>query len=228
MTTNFGTINWLGGECQVRFNYGFINQGSGSFNIECDASFDSYYGGEYFNNYGLITKNSTHQQFTTFNLFHEQFRDGERRKRLPSLLAITTSTKFSVTGNFEVANNAEIAFNGGGYLTGAFTAAQGGLFNLEGGTFTNTPTTTFGGAGTSEFTGGTLTLIGNFIPNLQIAGGTVQPSPVFPQGGQIHQSHVELPAWRAATSSAERSRSTATLPVRWWWRAMPLSISTER
>ena len=75
-------------------------------------------------------------------------------------------------------------FNGGGNIEGVFGAGAGTTIAFASGTFAyNTPPALFG-PGSIQLAGGTLTLTGTTIPNLQLAGGTVALAPNF-QGGTI-------------------------------------------
>ncbi len=78
-----------------------------------------------------------------------------------------------------------IQFSAGGILQGGFNAAAGAIVNFSSGPFTFATPPAVTGAGIVETTGGaTLTLPGNTIPNLQLAGGTITLGPNF-QGGTI-------------------------------------------
>ena len=100
---------------------------------------------------------------------------------------------FSGGGGFDglctAATGTALNFNGGGRLTGTFTVASGATLSLKSGPFTYTPSFLFNGAGVKQMTGGSITLLNDVLPNLQLLGGTVSLSPAF-QGGSI--THLSL------------------------------------
>ena len=90
----------------------------------------------------------------------------------------------SATGVYQCESNAAIYFNGGAIISGTYNAAAGGDIFLAGGTFTMLPPYFLNGAGSYQVTGGTITLLTNLIPNLQLVGGTILTGTAF-QGGSV-------------------------------------------
>ena len=89
---------------------------------------------------------------------------------------------FKNTGTVE-ADKGTISFQGGGVIGGALNAAGGATVTFANGTFSGSGAA-LSGPGTNEFTGNSLTLSNNVIPNLQLLGGAVILGPNF-QGGTI-------------------------------------------
>ena len=69
-------------------------------------------------------------------------------------------------------------------ISGQFFAAAGATVAFGGGSFTDGGVTQFTGAGAFQFVGGTLTLLNNVIPNLELLSGTLVLGPLF-QAGSI-------------------------------------------
>ncbi len=161
--TNAGTVNWLGGSfITANYNGGYAgaveNLAGGLWNMQCDQSlYDNYGGGTpYFHNAGTIIK-------------------------MNSTGTTTISIPFNNGGNVVVQSGA-INFNGGGVIESNFTAAAGAAIYFGGGAFSYNSVPAL--AGNVQFTSGTLTLLSDVIPNLQMTGGTISLSPGF-QGGTI-------------------------------------------
>src|SRR6185503_8362506 len=76
--------------------------------------------------------------------------------------------------------------SGGGMPGGIYTAQAGTVINFNNGAFSYQAGSLpqLNGPGNIRFSGGTLTLIDNIIPNLTLAGGTLTLGPNF-QGGTI-------------------------------------------
>lgn len=177
--TNAGTVIWAGtGGFQFYNNAGFVNLPGAIFDIQSDQNMANYYGGEYFNNAGLLRKRIT-TGTTTINPILNNTGTVDIQTG-----TLTYNNSGSVSGTFLVASGAILNLNGGGNLTGTFTAAAGAMLNLTSGTFTYGPTLNFNGAGAYRFTGGTITFNNDIISNLQLQGGTIALSPTF-QGGVI-------------------------------------------
>ena len=161
--TNAGTVTWTGGTLDLDYCYykpgPVVNLASGVWNLESDQTLTyrcSPGTNLYFLNYGLVQK-----------------------------LANTGSSYFSIPfDNLGTVTAAEgtINFNNGGLLGGAFNTVPGAsiLFSSGGFSYTTPPVLT----GSVQFTGGTLTLVNDLIPDLQLAGGTLTLGPGF-QGGTI-------------------------------------------
>ena len=93
------------------------------------------------------------------------------------------SIPFLNTGSV-VVQAGTLQFNGGGTINGTFSVASSTFLKFNSGNFTYSTPPTISGAGTAQFTGGTLTLATDMIPNLQLAGGTLNLGAGF-QGGVI-------------------------------------------
>ena len=70
-------------------------------------------------------------------------------------------------------------------LDGMFVAAAGTVMAFNGGTFTYVPPSRFTGAGSYQLTGGVLQGLDNYLPNLQLLGGTVYLSSTYQTNGPI-------------------------------------------
>ncbi len=83
------------------------------------------------------------------------------------------------------AEAATLRFDGGLWMGGTFVAASGAVMAFNGGTFTYGPPSGFSGSGQFELTGGTLQGLNDYVPNLQLIGGTVFLSPTYQTNGVI-------------------------------------------
>ncbi len=165
--TNAGTVNWTGGAFQLDpYDYGnsagpIANLAGGQWNIECDQTLNSRTGptaSTYFLNAGTITKLAG---------------TGQTYVQLP----ISNTAAIN-------ASSGTINFQGGGPITGNYTAAAGSTIAFSSGNFSVGAIPTFSGLGSFQFTGGSLALASGSIPNLQLVGGTVSLGDGF-QGGTI-------------------------------------------
>ena len=77
-----------------------------------------------------------------------------------------------------------VSFNSGGTLAGTYNTAPGAYIYFNGGAFTLGALPAITGSGTSEFNGGTLTMLNDIAPGLPLVNGTVVLGPAF-QGGSI-------------------------------------------
>lgn len=77
-----------------------------------------------------------------------------------------------------------LVFNRGALIEGAFDAGIGAAIHFNNGPFSYGTAPVVSGGGTVQFTGGTLTLTHNIIPNLRLAGGVLSLDSSF-QGGAI-------------------------------------------
>ena len=161
--TNQGTVNQQAGFVRLYYNgssyLGQIwNQAGALWNIQDDSTaVDDYWGGEQFNNAGVLRKN---------NSFGVSY----------------INAVFDNSGTVE-AQTGTIDLQNGGTLGGSFIADTNTAINLAG-NYTNAPGGNLTGPGAFQFNSGTLTLFTNTIPNLQFNGGTVLLDPSF-QGGAI-------------------------------------------
>jgi len=83
------------------------------------------------------------------------------------------------------AESGTIAFDGGGTLSGVYNTAAGATIRFNGGAFTldtlaSPPS--FTGLGADLFSGGTLTMLHDVAPRLQLTGGSVMLASTFQQG----------------------------------------------
>jgi hypothetical protein len=162
--TNSGTVTWTGSGAITVYNdrsslFGAIwNEPGAVFDIAADENINcACYGYEFFNNQGLLEK--TAGTGSTYI----------------SILVTNTGMVQGVTGTLN--------FNDGGSLAGGYAADSGAAINFSSGNFT-AGVPVVNGAGGVEFTGGTLDLLSNAIPNLQLVGGSVLLDANF-EGGVI-------------------------------------------
>lgn len=140
---------------------------------------DNVYGDEWLNNSGTLTKLQG-RGVTAINVLVTN---------TGVVSVLNGSLDFNQPGNFggslTAANGTSLIFNNGGVLSGSFFTGIDATIDLSGGAFSPTASVSFGGAGTSEQTGGSITLLNNVIPNLIENGGTVNLAPGF-QNGSIN------------------------------------------
>lgn len=178
--TNAGTINWTGANVQLYCGYGLYNNAGATFNIECDNSFYNWCGSEFISNAGSIYKMpTTGTSSIDVALYNAGLVDVESGGML-----FNSFYSNSVSAVIECASNTAVTYRGGAAIEGAYSAPAGATMNFNGGTFNFVPPYALSGAGTYEFTGGTMTLLTNTIGNLAIEGGTILTGPAF-QGGVI-------------------------------------------
>ncbi|HWD19403.1 MAG TPA: hypothetical protein VHB20_08985, partial [Verrucomicrobiae bacterium] len=179
--TNDGVINWTGSEMYVGNGATAIFENAGVFNIQCDSSLGDYYyynTGAQLNNDGAIVK-SAGVNTTIFTIPLQNAGTVDAQSGAIYFNFDSSSGAAPVLGgSFQAENGGSILFTGGGALTGHYTAGLGGIINLEGGNFTNTPATRFSGAGINELTGGTLYLTTN-LDNVLFYGGVLIPTNGF-------------------------------------------------
>jgi hypothetical protein len=164
--TNAGTINWSNAATLFLYNNhtpaysgAIYNLAGGLFNLRTDQYLYGYLGQEFVNNAGTVQK----------------------------LGGTGTSTFYSVplTNSGTVsAQQGTLSFQGGGTISGAFSAAAGAAISFALGSFTAGSSPVLTGPGVIQFTGTTLLLPYDMVPDLLLAGGTVNLGPGF-QGGTI-------------------------------------------
>jgi len=91
---------------------------------------------------------------------------------------------FFNAGTVEV-QTGTLRFDHGMRLDGTFVAAAGAVIAFHGGDFVFVPPAHFTGGGLYQLTGGTLQGLDNYLPNLQLLGGTVYLSPIYQTNGLI-------------------------------------------
>jgi len=191
--TNEGTVIWNGSSDWHLDNHngagGCINNlATGVIDAQCDQTMYADFGGEWFNNAGRFQKSMG----TNLTMVQETFTN------LGVVEVLTGSMEFnagSFGGVFIATNGTALTLDDGGIVSGAFSAGFGAVIDLAGGTFTQTPSVSFGGAGLCEQTGGTLTLLNTSIPNLQLNGGTVYLAG-FRRGSHQQSDHHQPNAGR--------------------------------
>jgi choice-of-anchor C domain-containing protein len=163
--TNAGTVTMTGSGSITVVNNTSSDQGAiwnlpgAVFDIATDQSINCYYcdSYEFFNNQGTLEK--TAGTGTTYI----------------SIVVTNTGTVEALEGTLN--------FNNGGSIGGAYAVSNGAAINFNSGNFiANAPA--IGGPGPAALSGGTLTLLSDVIPNLELNGGTVILAPTF-QGGVI-------------------------------------------
>lgn len=163
--TNAGIVNWTNtGTLVVPNNganyFGLIENLSGaSFDIECDESLYNDAGSTaYFYNSGTLRKSastgSTSFQIPLFN---------------PGSVTVLEGT---------------LNFEGGGTLTGSFSAGGGTTIDFSEGNLTNSGPVSINGPGAIQLEGANLFLLTDTITNFPLTSGTVYLGPLF-QGGTI-------------------------------------------
>ncbi len=166
--TNAGTVNWAGsGNLIVRNTtcvgvYGLIENLAGAlWDIQGDQQMYNDYNcgiqNPYFHNAGTLRKSAA--TGTT-----------------------TISIPFANAGTV-AALQGTLTFASSGMIDGVFNAAAGAAITFSG-SYTGGAAPAFSGPGAFQFTGGTLTLPSNVIPNLQMQAGSLVVGPNF-QGGTI-------------------------------------------
>ncbi len=163
--TNAGTVNWLGGTVYLYDYYNnagpVVNLPGGLWNIQCDQTLGSYSGqpsSSHFENAGAVQKTAGTGTTTL------------------SLPFYNSGTVAGLSGT--------LSFGTGGMIEGAFSAASGAVLKFAGGSFSYSTLPVLTGPGAIQFAGGSLTLLDDVIPGLQMTGGTVGLGPNF-QGGTI-------------------------------------------
>ena len=164
--TNYGRVVHQGGYFRL------MNDGSswrglvenfGVWEMQGDLTLDEYWNNDsgYFENFGLLRKTTGSGSGTVNVLVKNEF------------------------GTFE-ALSGTVLFNHGQRLDGLYVAGPGAAFQFNSGTFDYTLKTRLTGAGQYSLTG-SATLLGllDFLPNLQLNGGTVVLSPTYQTNGSI-------------------------------------------
>ena len=154
--TNYGTVNWQGGNLKVSYSayyheYGAVwNQANGLFDIRCDEQLFNSYGAESFCNAGLVQKSAT----TGTNTFTIAF--------------YNTGTVLVQSGT--------IQFQRGGQMSGAYEAQAGAQIQFQSGGYTLSPSPTMSGAGFVGMAGGTIGLSGSFAGRFDWREGQLSAS----------------------------------------------------
>jgi hypothetical protein len=162
--TNSSTVSWSGTGVLRVLNYpggnyfgAIYNQAGGLFDIQSDELLGNYTGTEVFSNAGTVRKSAGSG---TTSFYPRIINTGSVDVESGTLAFVSSGT---IDGQFYAAAGATIVFNGN------FATGNALLLN---------------GPGAFQFNGGTLTLMKDVIPNLQMLGGTLLLGPAF-QGGSI-------------------------------------------
>ena len=181
--TNSGQILWNGAGNWEVYNDGssyfgsIVNLPGGVIAAQCDNSMFQGWGREWFNNAGTFSKSMS---TGTTSVGIEFTNTGVVSVQSGSL--VFGNGDFE--GAFQTTNGTSLTFDSGGVLGATFSAAYAASISFTGGTFSEVPGVAFGGVGTVQMNGGTLTLLNDVPPNLQLNSGTIYLSAVF-QGGTI-------------------------------------------
>lgn len=165
--TNSGTVTWSGsGNLEVDYSsannqFGLIeNTPAGTWNIQNSARlYNTAPNSAYFRNAGIVQKSADTSTTTISIPFYN------------------SGSVSVVQGTFQL--------TAGGTIENSWSAATGAAINLNAGSFTYNTAPVVTGAGLIELTGGSITLIDDSIPNLQLRGGTISLGSSFQAGGQI-------------------------------------------
>ncbi len=134
---------------------------------------------------------------------------GTLRKSGGSGLAQLNSLDMDMSGTIAV-HSGTLRIGGAGQraLGAVTTVSATAVFELNGGNFQDAGGS-FGGAGSSQFTGGTLTLNTNILAGLRHTGGTINLGPGFQQAGAI----TDLTLDGSLLSGADHRVGSGTLTV---------------
>ena len=190
--TNAGTVTWSGGNLEVDYSsanneFGFIqNLASALWDIQSNQQlYNNFPNSAYFQNAGTVRKSAG---------------SGPTMIALPFFNSGTVS---NLVGT--------LTFSASGTIEGAFAASSGTTMNFSSGAFGYSIPPTMAGPGTIQITGGTLMLISNTIPNLQLAGGTITLGQNF-QGGTITNLTLSAGTLNGNNTVGGTFTSAAALP----------------
>jgi len=110
--------------------------------------------------------------------------NGTVRKTTTTGTTYFNSENFVNNGTVD-AQSGTIAFGSGGILGGAYNTAAGATIQFNGGAFTLDSLPSFTGPGADLFSGGTLTMLRDVSPQLQLTGGSVTLGANFQNKGSI-------------------------------------------
>jgi hypothetical protein len=163
--TNYGHVIMSGGPFYV-LNDNSTWTGSvtnlGTWDIQGDLAMGSYFGNDF-------------AVFSNGNLL---------RKTAGPGVGVIGLTFYNNQGTVDV-ESGTLRFDQGMRLDGTYVAAAGCVMAFNSGTFTWVTPYRFTGPGLYQLTGGTLQGLDNFVPNLQLVGGTVVLSPTYQTNGPI-------------------------------------------
>jgi hypothetical protein len=199
--TNFGTVVWSGGPLYILTDnntwLGAITN-IGTWNIQGDVSLQQWFGNDlaWFVNQGVVRKpggTGTSYIGTPFN---------------------------NALGTFDVGSGI-VHFDHGMTLDGLFIAESGGTIQFNNGTFVYTPQTHLTGSGVYQLTGGALQNLGDYVPNLQLIGGTVALSATYQTNGTIARLDLN------GSTLVGSNRVTGVLNLLSGYIGGPLSIASK-
>jgi hypothetical protein len=185
--TNSGQVIWNGSGNWEVYNGGGGNNGlinnlaGGIIDAQCSSTIDSSGTASWFSNAGLFRKSMSASTTTVRLAFTNT---GTVTVQSGTLNFDNYNTNCNFGGTFVAGNGTSLNFSDGGTLSGSFTANFDAGINFNGGTFTQTASATFGGVGTVQFNGGTISLPAVPSPNLHLNSGTINLPAGF-QGGTI-------------------------------------------
>ena len=161
--TNWGTVNWGGGQLHVYNDAsvwlgGIYNEAGGVFDVKCDQPLTAQSGAGW-------------ESFANNGTFRKSAGPG----------TTTVSVPFNNSGTVEV-QTGTVLFNWGGMLGGRYTMDAGAAITLGGGMFVQSGLPAFTGAGLARMVAGSLTLTTDVISGLDMAGGNLYLAPTFQNG----------------------------------------------
>lgn len=163
--TNFGHVVYSGGTFSV-MNDGSTYLGSitnlGYWEMQGDLPINQWFG----NDFAI---------FGNASVF---------RKTAGTAIAVISMPFINTAGTLDV-ESGTLRFDHGERLDGTWIAGAGTAILFNSGTFTYVPSNHLTGAGQYQLTGGTLQGLDDYLPNLQLLGGTVLLSPAFQTNGVI-------------------------------------------
>jgi hypothetical protein len=163
--TNYGHVVMSGGSFYVMNDNGSW-RGSvtnlGTWDMQGDLNIGSYFGNDFavFSNGSLL------------------------RKIAGTGTGVISLPFYNTQGTVDVESGA-LRFDHGMRLDGKYVAAAGCVIAFNSGSFTWVTPNQLTGTGLYQLTGGTLQGLDNFVPNLQLVGGTVSLSPSYQTNGPI-------------------------------------------
>jgi hypothetical protein len=163
--TNYGHVVMSGGSFYV-MNDNSTWQGSvtnlGTWDMQGDLTIGSYFGNDF-------------PAFSNDSLLRKTAGTGTGAISLPF---------YNTQGTVDV-ESGTLRFDHSMRLDGNYVAASGCVMAFNNGTFTWVPPSRFTGGGVYQLVGGTLQGLDNFVPNLQLVGGTVALSTTYQTNGPI-------------------------------------------
>ena len=163
--SNYGRVVQSGGAFYV-LNDGGSWQGMvvnlGVWEMQGDVTINSYFGSDY-----------------------AVFDNGRRFRKTAGTGISVISLPFNNANGVVEVWSGTLRFDHGQQLDGLFTAEAGAAIAFNAGSFSYTAATSLSGSGIFQLTGGTLTGLPDFLPNLQLLGGTIYLSPNYQTNGAI-------------------------------------------